>query len=286
LIIAVASGKGGTGKTTIATALALAAERPVLFLDCDVEEPNAFLYLKPELTVRRPVYRPVPEVDEEACTSCGRCVDACAYHALLALGKTVVVLKHMCHGCGACAIACPTGALRETSHETGYVEAGRAGAITFAHGELGIGEAMAPPVIRAVKEMYPDWEGTCIIDAPPGTACPVLEAVRGSDFCLLVTEPTPFGLHDLRRMVEVVRALDLACGVIVNRCDLGDDRVGRYCRAEGLPVLLRIPYLPEVARWGAEAISFVARLESWKTQMAALLGRVEEMLGGDRGHQR
>ncbi|MBC7105922.1 MAG: 4Fe-4S binding protein, partial [Firmicutes bacterium] len=161
MIIAVASGKGGTGKTTIATAMALAAERPVLFLDCDVEEPNAFLYLKPELTARRPVYRPVPQVDEEACTSCGRCVDACAYHALLALGAgTVVVLKHMCHGCGACAIACPTGAIRETGHETGYVEIGRAGNVAFAHGELAIGEAMAPPVIRAVKETHPDWRGT------------------------------------------------------------------------------------------------------------------------------
>lgn len=283
MIIAVASGKGGTGKTTVATAMALAAERPVVFLDCDVEEPNAFLYLRPELTARRPVYRPVPEVDEGACDACGRCVEACAYHALLVLGRTVVVLKHMCHGCGACALVCPTGALRETDHETGYVEVGRTGLVDFAHGELAIGEAMAPPVIRAVKGVFPGREGTRIIDAPPGTACPALEAVRGSDFCLLVSEPTPFGLHDLRRMVEALRALGIPAGVVINRCDLGDDRVERYCRAEGLPVLLKMPYLPEVARCGAEAVSFVRLMEPWKAAMADLLARAEEMARGNRG---
>jgi MinD superfamily P-loop ATPase len=210
MIISVASGKGGTGKTLVATSLALSLKDSgkVQLLDCDVEEPNDHVFLKPEITGSKNVSILVPKVDEEKCTYCGKCAEVCAYHAIAVLGNHVLTFPQLCHGCGACSYLCPEKAISEESRETGVVERGRSDGVGFVQGKLAVGEAMAPPVIRKVKE-YAHNDGTVIIDVPPGTSCPVVEAIRGSDFCMLVTEPTPFGLNDLTLAVETVRELNI-----------------------------------------------------------------------------
>jgi MinD superfamily P-loop ATPase len=238
--IAVASGKGGTGKTTVAVALALSAERPVRFLDCDVEEPNAHIFLKPEIQRSESVGIPIPSVDEAKCNACGECGKICQYHAIVSLKTKPLVFPELCHGCGGCAKVCPTGAITEVDREIGVVEVGTCDGIGFAQGRLNIGHPMSPPLIRAVRKHASD-EGLTIIDCPPGTSCPVIAAMRGTDYVLLVTEPTPFGLHDLKLAVETVRELDLRFGVIINRADIGDGRVSDFCRSEGIPILLEIP---------------------------------------------
>jgi MinD superfamily P-loop ATPase len=250
MIISIASGKGGTGKTTVATNLALflsgEKSQDVRFLDCDVEEPNARIFLKPEIEKSQPVSLLIPQVDRNKCTFCGECARVCAFNAIVALEKEVLVFPELCHGCGGCSLLCPENAISEGEREIGVLEEGRTGSLRFAQGRLNIGEPMATPVIRAVKKTIgPD--GTTIIDVPPGTSCPVIESVNGSDFCLLVTEPTPFGLHDLKLAVELLRKLKIKHGVLINRAGIGDNRVEDYCDSQGVPVLAQIPYDREVA---------------------------------------
>ncbi len=240
--IAVASGKGGTGKTTVATNLAVVAAelgRPVAYVDCDVEEPNGHLFLKPTIEHREPVTLLVPQVLGDACDRCGHCAQVCQYSALVWLGDKPLVFPELCHSCGGCALVCPKKAILEVPREIGVVETGRAGRVRFVRGVLNVGEAKSPPVIRAVRAAAPDdhWQ---IIDAPPGTSCPVVTTVRDTDFVLLVTEPTPFGLHDLTLAVQTLRQVGVPMGVVINRADVGDERVATYCAAEGIPVLLTI----------------------------------------------
>lgn len=246
--IAVASGKGGTGKTTVATGLAVALSSrgvPVRVLDCDVEEPNAHLFLHPELTYSREVTVLVPEVDEAACTGCGVCGEVCAFNAIVPIGETVLLFPELCHACGACSLLCPEKAITEVPRAIGVLESGVAGpggAIGFAHGRLDVGEAKSPPVIEAVTALadVPTGEVT-IIDAPPGTSCPVIAAVRGADLVLLVAEPTPFGVHDLRLAVEMVEALGQRAALVINRSDSHDEIVEAVAREHGLEILARIP---------------------------------------------
>ncbi|NLJ59587.1 MAG: P-loop NTPase [Firmicutes bacterium] len=246
MIISIASGKGGTGKTTVAVnlALTLMETESVYLLDCDVEEPNAHLFLRPRLEGSAKVTVPVPIVDEEQCNECGRCGETCAFNAILPLGKHVLTFHELCHGCGGCALLCPTGAIREEPLEIGVVEWGHAGSISHIHGRLKIGSPLAPPVVRAVKKHAQNRSlgAVSIIDAPPGTSCPVVASVSGSDFCLLVTEPTPFGLHDLTLAVDMVRELGVNFGVVINRAGLGNGGLVDYCRAENIPILARIPF--------------------------------------------
>jgi len=240
--IAVASGKGGTGKTTVATNLAYVASRngrSVAYLDCDVEEPNGHIFLKPEITHRAWVGMLIPRVDEEKCTLCGKCGEICQYSAIVCVGQKVLVYPELCHACGGCRLVCPEDAVAEVSREMGLLETGRAEAVQFVQGALNIGEAMSPPVIKVVKAAAPEVD-LLIVDAPPGTSCPVIESIRDCDFVLLVTEPTPFGLNDLKLAVEMVRALKLPFGVLINRADVGDREVHLYCRKERIKVLAEI----------------------------------------------
>ena len=239
--IAVASGKGGTGKTTVAVGLARALEdENVRLLDCDVEEPNCALFLRPDFTNIERVQVPIPLIDETKCTACGKCAEVCEFNAIAVLAKNAIVFPELCHGCGACSIFCPESAITETGREVGEVERGRAGKIEFIHGKLRVGEAMSPPLIRAVKK-YAAPDAINIIDCPPGASCPVIAALGGSDYAVLVTEPTPFGLNDLEIAVETARTMGLRFGLVINRSDSGDDRARRYCEREDIEILLEIP---------------------------------------------
>ncbi|MEF2146216.1 MAG: ATP-binding protein [Desulfovibrionaceae bacterium] len=244
--IAIASGKGGTGKTTVAVNLAAHYSRAgthVNFVDCDVEEPNAQFFLRPETTQTFTEHVPVPLVDEDLCLgeSCRRCVELCRFKALIFIAGSVMSFPELCHGCGLCALACPASAIGETVREIGVSSLGNAGNVTFTQGLLRIGEAMAPPLIKAVKSRAPK-EGLTILDCPPGTSCPVVCSLQNADYSVLVTEPTPFGLHDLDLAVKLLRELDIPFGVVLNRAGMGDDRVEAYLQKENIVLLGSLPH--------------------------------------------
>ncbi len=278
--LAIASGKGGTGKTTLATNLAVVAAqlgRRVAYVDCDVEEPNGHLFLKPTIETREPVTLLVPQVLMDGCDRCGLCTQVCQYSALVWLGDKPLVFPELCHGCGGCALVCPKHTIIEVPREIGRVETGHAGPVRFVHGLLNVGEAKSPPVIRAVRAAAPDvdWQ---IIDAPPGTSCPVVAAVRDCDFVLLVTEPTPFGLHDLTLAVETLRQVGPPLAVVINRADVGDERVERYCTEEAIPVLLRIRDDRRVAEAYSRGELLVTAVPELRAALAELWRRLEHAM--------
>jgi MinD superfamily P-loop ATPase len=292
MVITVASGKGGTGKTTVAVSLALSLAEPVnhaspLFLDCDVEEPNAGLLLKPTIEEHREVGQMIPEVGLEKCTYCGRCAEVCQYHAIAVVGEKVLVFPELCHGCGSCGLNCPTEAIREVLHVTGVIERGWAGPVEFAQGTMNVGEPMAVPIIRQLKR----WvippnpvDRSVTIDASPGTACPVVESMRGVDFVLMVTEPTPFGLHDLRLAVEVARdELGLPVGVVINRDGVGDEGVNEYCEAESIPILMRIPLDRRIAEAYSDGETLVGALPEYREQFQDLYAAIGRLVADRKG---
>lgn len=241
--IAIASGKGGTGKTTISTNLALSLARKkknVQLLDCDVEEPNCHIFLKPLIHSSNPVNMLLPKVVKNKCTGCGICSQVCEYSAIVAVKYNVLIFPELCHSCGACSLFCPVGAIEEIQRAIGVVEKGKSNGIEFVHGLLDIGELMSPAVINGVKKAAGQTD-ILIIDSPPGTSCPVIESVKDADFVLLVTEPTPFGLNDLKLAVGMVRQLGKPFAVAINRCDVGDKEVLRYCEDEEIDIVLQIP---------------------------------------------
>ena len=276
--IAIASGKGGTGKTMVATNLAYVASRnaqSVAYLDCDVEEPNGHIFLKPQISESKPIGNLIPQVDDAACTHCGKCGEICQYSAIVCIGQKVLVYPELCHSCGGCALVCPVDSITETLRELGKLEIGQAGPIRFVQGLLNIGEAMSPPLIRQVKATAPEVD-LVIVDAPPGPSCPVIESVKDSDFVLLVTEPTPFGLNDLKLAVEMVRALRLPFGVVINRYDLGDRETQLYCRSNSIDVLAEIPDDRSIAEAYSRGEMVCEVIPQYGSVFAQLLSRIGE----------
>jgi MinD superfamily P-loop ATPase len=274
--IAIASGKGGTGKTTLATNLARVAAtdgRAVAYLDCDVEEPNGHLFLKPTIGRQQPIDKLLPIVDLGRCTFCGHCSQACRYGAIACVGTQVLIFADLCHSCGGCVLACPAAAIREVPKPIGELRLGTAGPIHFIEGRLNVGEGMSPPAIRAVKAASTKADLT-ILDCPPGTACPVIESVRGSDLVLLVTEPTPFGLNDLQLAIEMVRALTLPLAVVLNRCDIGDDQVRQYCMGQHIAILAEIADDRSVAEAYSRGQLACVTVPSFADHVRALLTRL------------
>jgi len=277
MIISVASGKGGTGKTTIAVNLALSISKGTCqLIDCDVEEPNSHLFLNPTLNKVTSVGIPVPRIDETKCTYCGRCAQVCEYHAIAVILKTILIFDELCHGCGACSYLCPEKAIFEVEREIGIVQEGSANGIPFVNGVLNIGEPMASPLIRKVKERI-QKDKVVILDAPPGTACPVIETVKGSDFCILVTEPTPFGLNDLELAVGMLDKLGIPIGVVVNKADIGDRKVWDYCQSKNIPILLEIPMDRQIAESYSRGIPIVVENPSYIPHFLNLFKKVEEL---------
>jgi MinD superfamily P-loop ATPase len=290
--IAIASGKGGTGKTTVAVNLACVLAdngQTVQYLDCDVEEPNGHIFLKPEITATESVGIPVPVVDEAKCTGCRKCAEVCQYHAIAVL-KKALVFPELCHGCGGCALVCPECAIREEDRPIGVVEtgqalrrgSGQANGVAFVQGRLNVGEPMAPPLIRAVKKKS-IADGIAILDAPPGTSCPVVTTVRDADYVLLVTEPTPFGLNDLKLAVEMIRQLGLRHGVVINRADIGDQCVREFCAGERIPILLEIPDDRRVAEAYSRGHMAVRVLPEWTDSILKLWGQVKATVTTRKG---
>lgn len=279
MIISIASGKGGTGKTTVATNLALALGNGVELLDCDVEEPNAHLFLKPEMERNEIMTTPIPLVDMEKCSLCRKCAEICRFSAITVVGRKVLVFPELCHSCGGCLVVCPEGAISEIGRELGTVSFGRRNSINFINGRLRVGEAMSPPLIKRVRALR-DPERITLIDAPPGTSCPVIAAMQGADFILLVTEPTPFGLHDLQLAVEAVKLLGIPCGLVINRADIGDDRVLAYAEREHVPVLMTIPFDRRIAEAYSRGELMVEALPEWRQRFVDLYGRIESIIEG------
>lgn len=271
--IVVGSGKGGTGKTLISTSLARSTKENLHFLDCDVEEPNSHIFLQPALTETSECTVTVPEIDLNKCTLCGKCRDICRFNAITMFGSTIMTFPDMCHSCGGCFLVCQDNAIREKKRLVGHVESGSSGNIHFTHGKMRVGEAMAVPLIKAVKKKGPE-DGLVIIDAPPGTSCPFVETVSDADYVILVTEPTPFGLHDLQLTVIVLRSLKKNFGVIINRADLGNQRVQEWCKREKIPLLMEIPFERTIAEGYARGNTLPQSMPSLVPSLQQLLQEI------------
>ena len=272
----VASGKGGTGKTSIAVNMALSVGN-IQLLDCDVEEPNAYLFLKPTINQTRTITVSVPVINDQICNHCGECASFCQYNALFVAVNEVLVFPDLCHNCGGCMIICPVEAISEEQHKIGTLKHGSAEGIELVYGELDVQRPMAVPLITEVKRQLKKGEDV-ILDSPPGTSCPVIQTVKGSDFCVLVTEPTPFGLHDLKIIVQVLENMNIPFGVVVNRAGTGDRKVHEFCHEKNIPVLLEIPYDKRIAELYSQGIPFSQEMPEWKEKFKNLFKTVRKLV--------
>ena len=281
VIIAVASGKGGTGKTTVSASLAHVWPAQVVCMDLDVEEPNLHLFLQPEIDSTHTIPIEVPKADESKCTYCRACADLCQFKAVSILGRVLLIFPEMCHGCGGCLAICPTGAIVPDERVLGEVCIGRVDGKDFIMGRLRVGEAMSPPLMRAVKSYLPQLDPQkakdVIIDAPPGVSCPAVNAVMDSDVILLVTEPTPFGLYDLQLAVEAFSPLGKPMAVVINRAGIGDESIYNFCKQEKLPILANIPYQRNIAETYAEGKIVAAESTQANALFTDLARRVRQL---------
>jgi MinD superfamily P-loop ATPase len=277
MIISVASGKGGTGKTTVSTNMAVSLESDVQILDCDVEEPNAHLFIQPVIEKVERITIPVPEVDMKKCNLCGKCGEICQFKAIVVIGDIVLPFHELCHSCGGCFEVCPEKAIFGKERELGIIEQGHRNGLEFVHGRLRIGEAMSPPLISKVRE-YTRPGILTIIDAPPGTSCPVIASMTGADFILLVTEPTPFGLHDLKLAVGAVNILGIPCGLVINRSDIGNDEVKKYATQNNIPVLMEIPFDRRIAEAYSKGEMIVDVFPEWREKFQELYNKIKEIV--------
>lgn len=282
MTVAIASGKGGVGKTLVSVNLALCAPGAVTVLDCDVEEPNDRLFLGGQIVSERLVSQSVPEVDEESCSGCRLCAEVCEFNAIAMIAGKPLVFEDLCHACGSCTAFCPRNAITERDHPVGSITVWRSGEITLVEGTLDVGKALAVPVIRAVKQYAaPGGSGSpVIVDSPPGTSCPMVWAVSGCDAAVLVAEPTAFGLHDLHLAVETLRETGVPFGVVVNKDGIGDDRVERYCAGQSIPLLGRIPHDQRIAGLYARGIPVVDNLAGYRSVFTDLWNRMEALAAG------
>jgi MinD superfamily P-loop ATPase len=283
MIISIASGKGGTGKTTVATNLSLCLSNKVQILDCDVEEPNAHLFLNPVFQQKEPVFAPVPQIDIEKCTFCKKCMDICRFGALAVLKKDVMVFENLCHSCGGCFEVCPENAIIEKERALGVIEHGSVNGMPFINGRLEIGQVMVPPIIKKVRS-YTNTDLITVIDAPPGTSCPVIAAMNKADIIILVTEPTPFGLHDLKLAVETVKILDIPCGIVINRAGIGNDDVNKYAEKEDIPILMEIPFDKKIAQIYSKGLMIVDELPEYRERFLALFQKIGQLI--EKGGQK
>jgi len=268
--VAVASGKGGTGKTAIATNLAVSNN--VALFDCDVEEPNDHLFLDMKLQK----VEDVNIIDERKCTLCGKCSEFCQYNALATLPSHVLFFPELCHGCGGCKLICPEEAIHEGERSIGVIERGE-NEIVFYRGVLNVGEAMATPIIKALKKKLKAVEHA-ILDSPPGNACPMIETIKDADYCILVTEPTPFGLHDLKLAVDVVKKMNVPFGVIINKDGIGDKEVENYCKKEGIDIITKVPYSRKIASLYSQGKLFALEMKEWDEKFQELFAAIEEKI--------
>ena len=274
MIISVASGKGGTGKTTVSTNLAASLEQPLRLLDCDVEEPNIHLFIEPLEPATTTEFTFIPVIDESRCTGCGACAELCQFNALAVIGEKVLVFPELCHSCLGCRRICPEQAVEDGQRELGTITTSTWRNVTFSYGRLRVGEAMSPPLIGRVQSLIEPGE-LVVIDAPPGTSCPAISAMKNSDFVVLVTEPKPFGLHDLKLTVEAVRQLGIPCGLVINRADIGNADVYEYAGRKSLPILLEIPFDRHIAELYSRGHLLVESSDLWRTRFRRMFDDIE-----------
>ncbi len=280
MVISVAAGKGGTGKTLIAVNLALSLHRSGIqttLVDCDVEEPNAHLFLKPEISRREKVTVPIPKIDLDRCERCGECSSFCPFGALATTPTSLLIFEELCHGCGGCALVCPRDAISEEERVLGMLEEGNTGeGMGVIRGILDIGEPKASIVISAAKERMRSDEVN-VVDCGPGTGCAVMTAVHGSHLCVMVTEPTPFGLHDLQMAVEMTETLGVPSLVVLNKDVPGDTLARKFCEKRGLEIALSIPFSRDIARLNARGVNLVDVDKEWMDKFLSLYQRAEEI---------
>ena len=276
MIISVTSGKGGTGKTTIATNLALSIG-DVQFFDCDVEEPNSNIFLNAKINKTEDVSVIYPEIDKTKCDFCGKCSEFCQYNALAVVASNILVFPELCHSCGGCEIVCPKNAINWTKRNIGKIEYGSLNKIDLYQGILNVGELQAVPVLNCLKEKI-DKKRTVILDSPPGTSCPVIKSIENSDFCILVTEPTPFGLHDLKLAINVVKNMKIPFGVIINRDGIGNNDVETFCHDNNIPILLKVPHSDSIAHLYSKGIPFVSDSNEWHLLFLEVFEKIKELV--------
>ncbi len=281
MIVSVASGKGGTGKTTVTASLASVWDGPVHAVDLDVEEPNLHLFLNPVIAGAEKAHMPVPVVEEALCTHCGACSDLCQFKAISDLKSLVLTFPEMCHGCGGCMAICPEKAISRGTRELGEISWGVSGKVHFLMGRLRVGEAMSPPLMRHVKAMLGRMldakGGDAVIDAPPGVSCPAVNAVMDSDVILLVTEPTPFGFYDFELAWRAFSPFNKPMGAVINRAGLGNDAVLRFCSNKGIPILASIPYDRAIAEAYSQGRIIAETSPKLRETFVALKGAIQAL---------